>query len=331
MLRHVISAARAFAQIPHGIIRSPRLTSDAKNLLIWQLSLHPDDRECLSDTARKAGIPKTAFQRAKRTLLAEGYLHEWRMQAAQGRFTTVQLVSNVVLTPEEAAAVRDGRRRAPGASRLVAPSAAEPAVGGPNDRAVGGQPKKNTRENTHRPTAPARPPVPARRPEAPEAPQAVQPAVTAPAPPEDGAAEELLRSLARTQPRLAMSARTVRRWAPLLEPWLAGGLSSARIREALTQGLSDARSPLGVLRWRLEHARPELPPPPPPVEHVPPRVTAMRECEGTHTQPLLFRPVDGETRCPACRSGGDAPRPVGSGFAAFLAARAPRAVGPRPV
>ncbi|THA25995.1 hypothetical protein E4198_15970 [Streptomyces sp. RKND-216] len=302
MLRHVISLARSFAQIPNGIIRCPRLSSDAKNLLLWQLSLPPGNRECLSETARKAGIRKTAFQRAKRVLLAEGYLHEWRVQVEQGRFATVQLVSNTVLTAEEAAAVRDGRTAVPDAVRLVRPGAGNPAVGEPTGRAVGGPPEKKTGEEDHPPT------------------------------PCEG--EELLRSLGREQPRLAMPARTARRWAPLVAPWLESGLSPLRIRQALTQGLADVRSPLGVLKWRLEHALPDVPPhdrlaEAPAAAPPQPRVAGMRECAGVHTQPRLFRPAAGETLCAECRAKAEAerePAPVGAGFARFLAARQARCV-----
>ncbi|MFF4160872.1 hypothetical protein [Streptomyces sp. NPDC001678] len=37
-----------------------------------------------------------------------------------------------------------------------------------------------------------------------------------------------------------------------------------------------------------------------------PRVGEMRECTGNHVQSRLFRPVDGETLCLACRSDADA-------------------------
>lgn len=177
MLRHVIAPAHAYAQIPNVILRHPRLSSDAKNLLNWQLSLPSDERQCLSDTARRAGIKKTAFQKAKRQLLDEGYLHQWtlRPEGGRGRFATVQLISNTPLSTKEAVAVRDGVRPASGTARLTAyapepesepvpgqPSAAQPAVREPTGRSVGRQPRKNTRENTSRPITPS--PEPAAEP-----------------------------------------------------------------------------------------------------------------------------------------------------------------------
>ncbi|MGH3312869.1 MAG: hypothetical protein ACRDP3_20190, partial [Streptomyces sp.] len=161
MLRHVISPARFFAQIPNQIIRHPRLSSHAVHLLVWQLSLPDSADEPLSATAQRARIKKTAFQNAKQELLAEGYLHEWRVRVESGRFVTVQLISNEPLTAEQAASVRDGHRPAPGLARLITahpaespaqqpspPSAGCPAVGEPTGRGGGRQPQKNTGENT---------------------------------------------------------------------------------------------------------------------------------------------------------------------------------------
>jgi hypothetical protein len=158
MLRHATAPARAFAQIPNAILRHPRLSSDAKTLLNWQLSLPPGDRQCLSDTARRAGIGKCAFQNAKRQLRDEGYLHEWRTQTGGGRFVTVQLVSNSPLSAKEAIAVRDGLQPAPGAAHLAAgadgpPSDRKPAAGEPTGQAVDRHPEENTGKNTHQPAS----------------------------------------------------------------------------------------------------------------------------------------------------------------------------------
>ncbi|MCC3768583.1 hypothetical protein K6I34_000495, partial [Streptomyces sp. UNOC14_S4] len=136
MLRHAIAPARFFSQVPNEIIRHPRLSSDAVRLLSWQLSLPEGADQPLSETAKRAGIKKAGFIRAKRELAAEGYLHEWRRQGTDGRWATTQLISNVPLSAEDAAAVRDGR-----------PAAGIPTAGGPEGRAVG-RPQKNTVENT---------------------------------------------------------------------------------------------------------------------------------------------------------------------------------------
>ncbi len=331
MLRHVIAPAHSYAQIPNAILRHPRLSPDAKALLNWQLSLPGDERQCLSATAERAGIGKTAFQRAKRQLLGEGYFHEWRMRMDGGRFRTVQLVSNAALSAKEALAVRDGLRPAPDGARLtagagepVSPGAGSPTVGRPTGRAVGGQPLENTSENTIQPTSSA-------------------PSDDEEPPGSRAAAKALLRSLGHADARFAMSARTARAWAPLAEPWLDTGLTPEQVRHTLTQGLAGARSPLAVLRWRLEHALPDIEPPAPAGPKPEPRVPHMRECRTRHTQTRLFTPKPGsdEPLCPDCRGEGrpipeaDQPQqaeqaqPQRPGFEEYVAARPPRRPGRR--
>lgn len=342
MLRHVISPARCFAQIPNELLRNTNLSAQAVRLLCWQVSLPPNARESLSETAEHAGIKKTAFQRAKQELTTEGYLHEWRVRTKRGHWITVQLVSNTPLSVAEATAVRDGRLAAPGrvhligaqdpdrapdpvpdrtaappAQAITTPSAGSGAVGEPTGRCGGRQPLVKTAENTSNPPAP---------------PQAEPQTEAAAAPARHTEAETLLRSLAAVDCRLAMPARTARKWAPLAACWLEAGLRHDQIRHTLTQGLADARSPLGALRWRLEHAMPDVPPPAPAAPRAEPRLARMRECVGEHTQARLFVPPPGsdEKRCPDCRAaGGDKratteppdPEPGGRGYDLFRAAR----------
>ncbi|MGH3325220.1 MAG: hypothetical protein ACRDOV_12495, partial [Streptomyces sp.] len=265
-------------------------------LLTWQLSLPEGAHEPLSRTAERAGIKKTAFQNAKRQLSDEGFLHEWRAQNTHGHWTTTQLVSNVPLTVAQAMALREGRDRSTRQPRQARPAepptAARPTAGQPTGRSADPQPQEETQEkNSHPPTTP-------------------------------GEAERLLLSLREDDPHLAMSARTARRWAPLALPWLALGLPREQVVRTLTQGLADARSPLGALRWRLQHALPEAAPSPDPSTTAPSRVACMRECEGNHLQPRLFLPSADETRCPDCcrpKSPSAIPSPPP---AAYLAARA---------
>ncbi|KAF4405363.1 hypothetical protein [Streptomyces lycii] len=171
MLRHAIAPTRFYSQISNEIIRHPRLTSDAVRLLTWQLSLPAGAREPLSRTAERAGIGKVAFLRAKSQLKAEGYVHEWRRQRERGLWATEQLVSNVPLTPDEAAAVRDtsppgapavrdaappvaparGAAQAKAASPQAAPTGGNPAAGAPTHPPTGRHPQTNTGENTLHP------------------------------------------------------------------------------------------------------------------------------------------------------------------------------------
>jgi hypothetical protein len=311
MLRHVIAPAHSYAQIPNAILRHPKLSADAKTLLTWQLSLPAGARQSLSETARRADIKKVAFQKAKRQLLDTKYLHEWRMRLDSGRCVTVQLVSNEPLSAKEALAVRDGLRPAPAGARIQGPSgpreptAAEPAAGQPTGRPASRQPQKDGGRNTSQPTTPA---TAEHR--------------------DDG--ERLLRTLAHGDPCLVMPARTARRWASLAAAWLDSGMSRDRIRRVLTDGLGDARNPLGVLRWRLEHALPDAVPTPSrpaPKASEPPRLLGMRECRSDHIQPRLFvpRPGHDDELCPDCRAGQPADQtptaPLGAGHAAFVAAR----------
>ncbi|MFI7244542.1 hypothetical protein [Streptomyces qinglanensis] len=330
MHRHVSAPARFFSQLPNDIIRHPRLSAHAVRLLAWQLSLPEGADEPLWRTAERAGIGKVAFQHAKRQLRAEGYLFEWRRQDADGRWQTVQLLTNVPLSPDEAREHAASARDVPAVARPVArpasrsavrPAGTAPAAGGPTRRSAAPQPLETPVGNTSHPPAPT----------------SSHAGHRIGAASHHHAAEALLLSLARSGPHLALPPRKARHWAPLAARWLERGIGADDIRTALTAGLEHARSPLGALRWRLEHALPEPAPavaavPPDPGSTPLPRVSRMRECAGPHTQPLLFVPVGDEERCPACRTDGAAAAAAapssGSGLTAFRAARRALAVPP---
>ncbi|MEW1659023.1 hypothetical protein [Streptomyces sp. NPDC093707] len=341
MLRHAIAPARFFSQVPNEIIRHPRLSSDAVRLLTWQLSLPDGADGPLSVTARRAGIKKSAFIRAKRELSAEGYLHEWRRQGPTGRWSTVQLVSNVPLGPAEAAEVREGR-----------PTGGIPAAGQPTGRAVG-RSLENTVENTPHPPAPDQRQLddqahalgdPAHtggqeggRPQNDDATPAQEAAAAAAMPRELAErAVQALAAVSRAERRLRLGGRELRQLAPLAGTWLQRGATAGDIRNALVSGLPETvHWPAALVRDRLVRKMPDAPPfayrratgasakPP-----VTPSVAAMRECAGEHLQPLLFRPVAEERRCAACRSeppetatADDGPAPVSAGKALFAAVR----------
>ncbi|MEV0171093.1 hypothetical protein AB0I00_08180 [Streptomyces sp. NPDC050803] len=265
MLRHAIAPARHFTQVPNDIIRNPRLSSDAVRLLTWQLSLPADAKDSLSRTAERAGIGKCAFLRAKRELKAEGYLHEWREQGVRGLWATVQLVSNVPLTGEEAAAAR-----ASGSEPV--PAGGPPAAGEPGGRGVGRHPENPVRENTSLPPAE----------------QLAQ-------------ARQVVESLGDLDPRLRMPRGMLPQLAALAVEWLACGHTAADVREHVRRALPGRghaiHRPGGLVRYVLRDV-----PPVPAAAPPSPRVAQMRECEGSHTQPLLFRPVADEPLCRDCRS-----------------------------
>ncbi|KQX59428.1 MULTISPECIES: hypothetical protein [unclassified Streptomyces] len=320
--RNVISPCRAFTQFSHELIRHPRLRSDAVRLLTWQLSLPRGATENLSRTAERAGIGATAFTRAKRQLIDEGFLHERRVQGAGGRWVTQQLVSSRPLTSDQAAKLlaRTPLRTSPDpASPQVAPGrgtpvagdppVGDPAVDAPTPPSTDGHPDKDPGEETSN-----LPPAPRNAPEV-EA-EAVAVAVAEPEEPRAPAESPHLddaRALIGALPLLSPALRHIPpgmrdELARLAARWLDAGHSSTDVHEHVLRGLPGAGTPVhrpgGLVRYLLRAvpAR-ELPRPAPTGTRLSPRLEGAREClSGTHTHPMLFRPVADETLCPDCRT-----------------------------
>ncbi|MET9642719.1 hypothetical protein [Streptomyces syringium] len=266
MLRHVIAPERFFTQVSNEIIRHPRLSAAAVRLLMWQLSLPSSVDEPLWATAKNAGIKKGAFTVAKRELKAEGYFHEWKLQVAGGEWHTKQMVSNVVLSPEEAAALRDG-------SPQVAPTAPEPAAGEPTDPSVGRYPTNTEGKKENPPSQPSHVPAPLI---------------------ERGSL--ILASVSHKERRLRLNGRDIQHLAALAGEWLLRGATAKDLREALTDGLPDrVHSPAALAHNRLTRKMPEPPPFTAPVTAPQP----LRTCAGTCDR--VFRPVADETTCRDCR------------------------------
>ncbi|MFC8415314.1 hypothetical protein [Streptomyces coelicoflavus] len=321
--RHFIAPPRAFTQFSHDLIRHPRLSSDAVRLLTWQLSLPPGTRESLSRTAERARIGGCAFTRAKRQLKDEGFVHERRLQGSGGLWVTQQLVSNVPLSEAEAlkllaqmpvgpAGTTTTERVAP---PQLAPGRRSPAVGEPTPPPTDGYPPQDREGNTSN-----QPPEP--------------PAADAsiPQPDGDGDAEPHLpaaRALVDAFPALSPDLRHIPRamrpeLTKLTACWLAAGHPPTTVRTHILRGLPDDGTPVHRPGGLLRHLLSDVPPPPPasrvPAHRLvtptpahpdqqqppgprlsPPRLAGTRECTGDHVQPLLFRPVGDETRCPRCR------------------------------
>ncbi|MCK1816628.1 hypothetical protein MTQ13_20500 [Streptomyces sp. XM4011] len=92
---------------------------------------------------------------------------------------------------------------------------------------------------------------------------------------------ELLGSLGRCVPALALGARDAIELAPLLRPWRAAGLPDAAVREQLTAGLPErVLSAAGLLRNRLVRKAPAPPLPPPPPTAGAAAPPGLRECPG---------------------------------------------------
>ncbi|WP_370420150.1 hypothetical protein AB8O64_18985 [Streptomyces sp. QH1-20] len=266
MLRHVIAPERFFTQVSNEIIRHPRLSAAAVRMLMWQLSLPAGVDEPLWATAENAGIKRGAFTVAKRELKAEGYFHEWKLQVAGGKWITRQMVSNVVLAPEEAMALRDG-------SPQVAPTVQEPAVGEPTDPSVGRYPTNTEGKKENPPSQPSHVPAPLI---------------------ERGSL--ILASVSHQERRLRLNGRDIQHLAALAGEWLLRGATAKDLREALTDGLpARVHSPAALARNRLTRKMPEIPPFTAPVTAPQP----LRTCAGTCDR--VFRPVADETKCRDCR------------------------------
>ncbi|MBM7436870.1 hypothetical protein [Streptomyces sp. HB132] len=289
MLRHAIAPSRRFTKASHDVVRHARLTSDAKILLLAVQGL-PDEQAAqpLSEHARKLGITGRAYQKSKELLVAHGYVHEWRDQGERGRWATEQMLSNVPLTPEEAAALRRGRVEG-------APGVPEPTVGEPAGRVVGHQlPVDEEREkNCSRPPSEAAP--------------GVDPEPDAGRSPEVAEGERVLLSLRHVRRELYLGVKEARGLAELAARWLLRGVTAGELRRVLTSELpgDGVRSAVGFLRFRLLHKMPpELPvaafPQP---ATAPPPVPELMTCAavGPDEEVHVFRPLADETECGPCR------------------------------
>lgn len=283
MLRHAIAPLRRYTKASHDVVQHPRLNSDAKILLLYVQGLPEGSTERpLSAHAERLGIKGRAYQKVKQLLTACGFLHEWRHQNERGRWVTDQLLANVHLTTEEAAAVRDGD----------VPSTHMRTVGEPTPQVAGDYPPgdKNGEENTPHP-----PPVPEN-----------DPADDSGSDPERTVAEGVLLSLRQSRRELHLGVSEARTLSGIAADWLRRGISPADLRYALTSALppNGVRSAVGFLRHRLTVKMPQeralvrrAPEGPPRTEHRP---KALITCEGPGSE-HVFRPVGDETQCGHCR------------------------------
>ncbi|MEK8143753.1 hypothetical protein NKH18_22290 [Streptomyces sp. M10(2022)] len=155
MLRHVISPSAYYTKASNGVVRHPRLSSDAKILVLYVQGL-PGERtfKPLSELAQKLEIKGRAYQKAKQQLVANGYVHEWRVQGDGGRWVTQQVISNEPLTAAQARALRDD-------FPTPQPSGRFPAAGVPTGRVAGGYTpvEDHSEKNTPNPPSEAMPSV----------------------------------------------------------------------------------------------------------------------------------------------------------------------------
>ncbi|MFE7333056.1 hypothetical protein ACFU8W_51470 [Streptomyces sp. NPDC057565] len=288
MLRHVIAPSRRFTKASHDVVRHPRLSSDAKILLLYVQGL-PEGSPCkpLSELARKLGIKGRAYQKAKEQLVAHGYVHEWKSQGGRGRWVTEQLVANTPLTSEQAGHLREAVP-----PTTPPPSAQFPTVGEPTGRTVGGyQPVEDHSDKTtpHPPS---------------EAEPTTDPDPEPKAGPADSLqlerAERVLLSLRHTRRELHLGMREARALAVEAVKWLERGLSESDLRQALLAERPEGgvRSAVGFLRYRLIQKLPVEPASPPLAEL--PSAAALVVCSSPGEE-HVFRPVGDETECAPCR------------------------------
>lgn len=330
MLWHAIAPSRRYTKASHDVVRHPRLSSDAKVLILYVQGLPDGGTDlALSEHARKLDIKGRAYQRAKEQLLLCGFVHERRVMGERGRWVTQQVFSNVPLADAEVSPLWCGvgfgvtpspSAPSPSASSLSvrspvgpSPSARFPAVGQPGPRTVGHQlPVDEEREKNsyHPPT---------------EAPcvQAVLESLTA----EEVQAERVLLSIRHVSRGLHLGVAEARVLVAQAVEWLRRGVSVGELRRVLSSDLPEGgvRSAVGFLRHRLAEKMPEatvpaahgvqpvpMPrpekgqapepaasdtaPPPAVPRYVPPLVT----CPGPGPE-HVFRAMAGETECPDCR------------------------------
>ncbi|MEV6795448.1 hypothetical protein AB0M87_26435 [Streptomyces sp. NPDC051320] len=288
MFRHAIAPTRRFTKASHDVVRHQRLNSDAKILLLYVQGLPDSETHAsLSEHALKLGIKGRAYQRAKESLTACGYLHEWRWQGERGRWLTGQLLANVTLTRDEASRVHSGAvapgERPPSDRPPIEPppSARPPTVGGPEGRKVGGSKPEEELPEKNLPHPP----------------------------PEDepvgelAVAEQVLLSLRQVSRELHLGVREARGLAEAAAEWLRRGVSPGDLRRVLADGLpaGGIRSAVGFLRHRLVAKLPAVAERGVPAEGSAGLVT----CKGGGDE-HVFRPVGDETHCGRCRVAGAA-------------------------
>jgi hypothetical protein len=190
---------------------------------------------------------------------------------------SLQLVSNVPLTAEEAAVVHSAEGFPAGGagavSPQVTPSGQDRAAGQPTGRTIGRHPEPNTRENTsHHPAransemADADPGIP--RPEdRPEGEQAPEPPAADHLVPDSPAAQarSFIGELPGLDPRLLVPRGMVAELIDLAARWLEAGHRLADARTAVRSGLpgrdQTIRKPGGLVRYLLRDVPPVLPTP----------------------------------------------------------------------
>lgn len=281
---HSIALPSRYLQVPHDILRHPRLNGTAKSLLMYALSLPPGSRETLQTIGAKMFEGRGALTTARKQLIDAGYVHVRHQQSDRGLWSTTVMVSNVALrTPEEiakawgdGAAEGDGAAGGDGAAEgdgvAVTPSDQHPTVGARESRAVGGSPEgEKIGGNTPLPGAGT-----------------------------TGAAAAVLQRSLAAEPRLRIGVLDTLTLAPLVAQWLERGITEPELQLALVEGLpSRVMSAAALVRNRLVR---KMPPPPasPPEPAAPATRQERRQRPERHECGRCADPVPAPGICRGC-------------------------------
>ncbi|GGY76314.1 hypothetical protein [Streptomyces nitrosporeus] len=269
MLWHATALSRAYTKAANDLVRTPRLSSDAKILLLYVQGLPAERRAvALSEHARKLGIMGRAYQKAKKLLVVHGHLHEWQRQDERGHWVTEQLLANVALDPAEASELR-----AAGAGVVIAdvgevfPGERNPTVGGPGGRVAGGytpvdeEREKNSPHPPTETTSTKPEPESAVGPGPGPGPGSGSVVEMGPWSAEEAEAERALLGLRRVNQVLRLGVGEVRKLVRLAAEWLRRGVTAEEMCRVLGSDMPSAgvRSAVGFVRWRLVQKLPEAP------------------------------------------------------------------------
>ncbi|MFS0695747.1 hypothetical protein [Streptomyces nitrosporeus] len=266
MLWHATALSRGYTKAANDLVRDPRLSSDAKIILLYVQGLPAERRDvALSEHAQKLKITGRAYQKLKKLLVAHGYLHEWRVQDARGFWSTEQLLANTPLEPEEAFRLREAGVGSAGAGSggEVFPSKRNPTVGQPGCPEAGGY----TPVDEERGKNSSRPPTEtaSTEPESGPGPElgvgSGSVVEMGPWSAQEAEAERALLGLGRVSRVLRLGVGEVRKLVRLAAEWLRRGVTVEELCRVLSSDLPSAgvRSAVGFVRWRLVQKLPEAP------------------------------------------------------------------------
>ncbi|MEV4975424.1 hypothetical protein [Streptomyces scopuliridis] len=262
---------RSFSTFGNELLRDRSISWCAAGVLMYLLSLPPGVRASIRSLAEQRKEGRARIAESLRELEESRYLRRVVVKnRASGHLSTVYEVFDTPYSDEGPG--QDGE-----IGRNPASGEEAPGVSGPLPSGV----------NTEVQQPPSRPRL--------SVPEQLR------------SATELLLSLGRREPRLALGTVEAVRLAPLVEEWRSMGASDAQLRAALTAGLPEAvRSAPGILADRL---RRKMPTPLPPAGPPPSRSRSPRECEECGV------PLAPSGDCHAC-----APLPPAAATAGFVAA-----------